>query len=200
MIVKTTDSYKFDSQNSKLNPITTIDGINYYETAELEEGLIEVQNTKESLMQAVEEAKTQKIAELNKTCDALIKQFKSSATGEERIYDADIEDQLNITAIVMVGVDSYFRCSKDGINKENVSHSAEQMKQVFADGLKFKSQVIGICGVLKAFVDSQTSVDTIKSINWGWFNTDTMSIADPNEPEHPPIEDPANPANTDNQE
>lgn len=197
MIVKTTDSYKFDSQNSKLKPITTIDGVSYYETDELEEGLEAVQNTKESLLQALEEAKSQKILELNKTCDTLIKQFKSSATGEERIYDADIEDQLNITAIVMAGVDSYFRCSKDGINKENVSHSAEQMKQVFADGLKFKSQVIGICGILKAFVDSQTSVDTIKTINWGWFNADTMTIADPNEPEHPPIEDPAN---TDNQE
>lgn len=198
MIVKTTDSYKFkDSNESKLQYITTIDGISYYETEELEDGLEAVDFTREALEGKVTEAKSSKIEELNRTCDTLIKQFKSSATGEERIYDADIEDQLNITAIVMAGVDSYFRCSKDGINKENVSHSAEQMKQVFADGLKYKSQVIGVCGILKAFVDSQTSVDTIKTINWGWFNAETMTIADPNEPEHPPIEDPAN---TDNQE
>lgn len=166
-------------QESKLQAITTLDGITYYYGIPDIEGCEASENTKEYLETLISEARQLKIAELNATCDSLLVSFKSSATGTERIYDSEVEDQLNILALVAAGVDSYFRCALPNAPKENVKHTAAQMKQVFADGLKYKSVIIGICGILKAFVESQTSIDRIRSINWLWFDTNSQTIVDP---------------------
>lgn len=167
------------SQDSKLKYITTIDGITYFygiADSKIDKDAVESNISYDSLQEKIVEAQNAKKAELNLICDKLISQFKSSATGEERIYDANIEDQLNIMAIVAANVDSFFRCSKDGITKENIKHTAEQMKQVFADGLKYKSVIIGICGILKAYVESQYDCDKIKTIQWSWFDTENYTI------------------------
>lgn len=168
------------SQESKLQAITTLDGIAYYwgiPNAEIDDAT-ESTRTKAELESLIADAKSAKIAELNATCDSLLVNFKSSATGAERVYDSEVEDQLNILALVAAGVDSYFRCALPDGAKENVKHTAEQVKAVFADGLKYKSVIIGICGILKAYVESQTNIDKIRKINWAWFNTETQSITD----------------------
>lgn len=168
------------SQESKLQAITTLDGIAYYwgiPNAEIDD-VTESTRTKAELEELIANARQLKIAELNATCDSLLVNFKSSATGVERVYDSEVEDQLNILALVAAGVDSYFRCALPGGAKENVKHTAEQMKVVFVDGLKYKSVIIGICGILKAYVESQTNIDKIRKINWAWFNTETQSITD----------------------
>lgn len=168
------------SQDSKLKAITTLDGISYYcgipdpEIDDCEKAEV----SKEYLESKILEAKQLKIAEINATCDKLLLSFKSSATGAERIYDSEVEDQLNILALVAAGVDSYFRCALPDGAKENVKHTAAQMKQVFADGLKYKSVIIGICGILKAFVETQSDIDKIRTIDWTWFNTETQTIQD----------------------
>lgn len=179
------------SQESKLQAITELDGITYYygipnpeiDNCEASE------NTKEYLETLIGEAKQLKIAELNATCDSLLVSFKSSATGVERIYDSEVEDQLNILALVAAGVDSYFRCALPGGAKENVKHTAQQMKQVFADGLKYKSVIIGICGILKAYVETQSSIDKIRRIAWTWFDTTNQTIADPLDLQNTSIEE-----------
>lgn len=168
------------SQESKLQAITTLDGIAYYwgiPNAEIDDAT-ESTRTKPELEELIANARQLKIAELNATCDSLLVNFKSSATGVERVYDSEVEDQLNILALVAAGVDSYFRCALPDGAKENVKHTAEQMKAVFADGLKYKSVIIGICGILKAYVESQTNIDKIRKINWMWFDTETQSITD----------------------
>lgn len=168
------------SQDSKLQAITTLDGTSYYYgTPDPDIDKCEIAEvSKEYLESKILEAKQLKIAELNATCDKLLLSFKSSATGAERIYDSEVEDQLNILALVAAGVDSYFRCALPDGPKENVKHTAAQMKQVFADGLKHKSVIIGICGILKAFVETQSDIDKIRTINWTWFNTETQTIQD----------------------
>lgn len=179
------------SQESKLQAITELDGITYYygipnpeiDNCEASE------NTKEYLESLIANAKQLKIAELNATCDSLLVSFKSSATGVERIYDSEVEDQLNILALVAAGVDSYFRCALPGGAKENVKHTAQQMKQVFADGLKYKSVIIGICGILKAYVETQSSIDKIRRIAWTWFDTTNQTIADPLDLQNTSIEE-----------
>lgn len=179
------------SQESKLQAITELDGITYYygipnpeiDNCEASE------NTKEYLETLIGEAKQLKIAELNATCDSLLVSFKSSATGVERIYDSEVEDQLNILALVAAGVDSYFRCALPGGAKENIKHTAQQMKQVFADGLKYKSVIIGICGILKAYVETQSSIDKIRRIAWTWFDTTNQTIADPLDSQNTSIEE-----------
>lgn len=169
------------SQESELQAITELDGIIYYwgvPNAEIDDATPS-ERTKSELEALISEARQLKIAELNATCDSLLVSFKSSATGVERIYDSEVEDQLNILALVAAGVDSYFRCALPGGAKENVKHTAQQMKQVFGDGLKYKSVIIGICGILKAYVETQSSIDKIRRINWLWFNTETQTITDP---------------------
>lgn len=166
-------------QESKLQAITTIDGVTYYYGIPDIDNCESSENTKEYLETLIVNARQEKNAELNATCNSLLANFKSSATGVERIYDSEVEDQLNIIALVAAGVDSYLRCALPGAPKENIKHTAEQMKQIFADGLKYKSIIIGICGILKSFVESQTSIDRIRSINWMWFDTDSQTIVDP---------------------
>ena len=178
-VIKTKEYNQIDqTQNSDLRIVTILDGYTYLkrmipadeagnpiegsetaiDTDALEFEFEESEFTLDELNEKIANAKSEKCSELNKFCDSLITSFKSSATGKERIYDSDIEDQLNIIALVAAGVDSYFRCSTDGVHKENVKHTAEQMKAVFADGLKYKSTIIGICGILKSYVESQIEI------------------------------------------
>lgn len=169
------------SQDSKLQAITTIDGITYFKgipNPEIDD--TEISNkTIAELEEAIANARSAKIAEMNAVCGKLLTSFSSSATGQERIYDNEVEDQLNILALVAAGVDSYFRCALPGGAKENVNHTAAQMKQVFADGVKHKSIIIGICGILKAYIGTQDNCDKIKTIEWSWFDTDIQSIIEP---------------------
>lgn len=169
------------SQDSRLQPITTIDGITYFKgTPNPEIDDTEISNkTIAELEEAIADARSAKIAEMNGICDKLLTSFISSATGQKRIYDSGVEDQLNILALVAAGVDSYFRCALPGGSKENINHTAAQMKQVFADGVKHKSIIIGICGILKAYIKTQTDCDKIKTIEWSWFDTDIQSIIEP---------------------
>ena len=115
----------------------------------------------------LKEAKEQKEKELNSICDTYLKHFESKALGEVYIYDASIEDQLNLMGLIIANVDSFFRCHKKGENlKQNLEHTKEQLKQVYADGLSHKSKVIKKCGILKARVNECKSIDEVAQIIW----------------------------------
>lgn len=115
----------------------------------------------------LESAKAAKCEELNKKCDELLLSFESEALGEVYVYDSELEDQLNLLGIVSANIDSFFRCrKKDESIKQNLPHSKEQLKQVYADGLSFKSKMIYRCGELKALVQNAKSLDEVASIVW----------------------------------
>ncbi|WP_104761459.1 hypothetical protein [Helicobacter cetorum] len=92
---------------------------------------------------------------INEKCDALILEgFDSNALGEIHHYDMRLEDQLNIQALASASLGSPFRCAKvleDGklANKTYKEHTAEQIKKVFADGLRFKSEILNTYGAIK---------------------------------------------------
>ena len=112
-------------------------------------------------------AKEAKIDELNKSCDDALKDFESSALGSPYIYDGDLEDQINIIGAINLGVPFYFRCRKEDGAKENLLHTAEQLKKVFADGVKYKSDILHKCAILKAKVESAQSIEEAQSISFG---------------------------------
>ncbi|PAF49646.1 hypothetical protein BKH41_02860 [Helicobacter sp. 12S02232-10] len=120
------------------------------------------------------ELKNKKIEELNKTCDASILNFTSDALGSEHIYDAKLEDQLNLLGLVAANIDSFFRCAPidNPLDKQNLPHTKEQLKAVYNDALKMKSEAIFKCGVLKDKVKKASGKEEVSKIVWGIELTD----------------------------
>lgn len=114
----------------------------------------------------LKEAREKKENELNLHCDNLLKNFSSNALGDTYYYDFSLEDQLNLTALVVAGNDGYFRCYKEKQPKQNIPHTKEQLKQVFQDGLTYKANMIAICGKLKAHLLTLDSKEKIEAIKW----------------------------------
>ncbi|PAF50853.1 hypothetical protein [Helicobacter sp. 13S00477-4] len=112
--------------------------------------------------------RVKKTSELNRICDKYLQNFQSSALGSAYIYDMAQEDQINLMGLLIAGIDSFFRCAKasDPDDKQNIPHTKEQLKQVYSDGLKAKSGIIYICGVLKEYVKSLDDLDSIKRVKW----------------------------------
>ncbi|PAF51275.1 hypothetical protein [Helicobacter sp. 13S00477-4] len=109
-----------------------------------------------------------KTTQFNSICDKYLENFQSSALGSAYIYDMAQEDQINLMGLVIAGIDSFFRCeSKDNPKgKQNIPHTKEQLKQVYFDGLKAKSEIIYICGVLKEYLKTLDDVDSIRRLKW----------------------------------
>ena len=114
------------------------------------------QELQELREQELQRARELKIQELNAHCDSLLQSFSSSALGSEYIYDATLEDQVNLLELVVAYIDEYFRCYKEGETKQNIPHNKKQLKQVFHDWLQHKAQTIAICGILKAHLQTLT--------------------------------------------
>ncbi|PAF46346.1 hypothetical protein BKH46_07705 [Helicobacter sp. 12S02634-8] len=117
---------------------------------------------------ALNAAKAQKTQELNAACDASIQSFISDALGSMHIYDAKLEDQLNLLGLVGANIDSFFRCAPltNPLDKQNLPHTKAQLKAVYNDALKTKSEAIFKCGVLKEKVKKASSKEEVLKIVW----------------------------------
>lgn len=143
----------FITSNKKLpKPFVLIDALP--ETLEKQQEII------------LKQEKEKKIQELNAYCDDLLKSFESDALGELHIYDANLEDQINLMGLVIAGIDSFFRCNKKDEIKQNIPHTKEQLQKVYQDGLLHKSKIIEKCGVLKALVENAKTQSEVQEIFW----------------------------------
>lgn len=131
----------------------------------------------QSLQDALETAKIKKTLELNHRCDKLLENFTSTALGEAYIYDGSQEDQINLMGLLIAGIDGFFRCAKasEPQNKQNYPHTKEQIKQVYAEGLKYKSETIYQCGVLKEYLKQLTTIDALNALKWEDFDAIAQS-------------------------
>lgn len=146
-----------------------IDGKLYVRGENLSEPFISSslpQSLQDMLNAELEAARKEKEKELNAECDELLKSFTSNALGESYIYDMSVEDQLNLMALATSKADSYFRCHKAGEPKANIPHTSAQLKKVYADGIKYKSDTIYACGVLKAYLLTLEDIEQIKALQW----------------------------------
>ncbi|PAF53242.1 hypothetical protein BKH42_06860 [Helicobacter sp. 13S00482-2] len=141
------------------------------EDIELKEPFIKEELPKEyqdKLREILDYEKVRKTLELNNACDKLLQSFESNALGESYIYDGKQEDQINLMGLVLANIDGFFRCAKKTTphDKQNIPHTKAQIKQVYSDGLAYKSQMIYICGVLKEHLKSLSTIEEIKALKW----------------------------------
>ncbi len=99
--------------------------------------------------------------EINAICkEKIIKGFTSEVLGRPHAYDLTLEDQTNLQALVISGIDSVFRCAEviNGVlgDKTYKKHTKAQILQLAKEALKFKQDLIVFYGREK---------DRLKAIN-----------------------------------
>ncbi|WP_104753699.1 DUF4376 domain-containing protein [Helicobacter salomonis] len=111
------------------------------------------------------EKKQELLGRLNQLADtALSKGFISSALGAPHRYDLRMEDQMNLTGLVIAQIDSPFRCQAQSAPfKEHKPHTKEQLKQVFEEGLAYKARVLNFYGAQKAQVESLQELKSLEA-------------------------------------
>ncbi|RVZ60095.1 DUF1542 domain-containing protein [Helicobacter pylori] len=128
--------------------------------------------TKEQVLEKLKEVtfkqKKQEIeAKINAICkEKIIKGFRSEVLGSLHAYDLTLEDQANLQALVVAGIDSVFRCAEVDNNgvlwyKTYKKHTKAQILQLSKEALKFKQNLIIFYGREKERLKAITSLEAI---------------------------------------
>ncbi|NHA61817.1 hypothetical protein [Helicobacter pylori] len=128
--------------------------------------------TKEQVLEKLKELtlkqKKQGIeAKINTICkEKITKEFKSEVLGSLHAYDLNLEDQANLQALVIAGIDSVFRCAEvsNGVLgfKTYKKHTKAQLLQLSKEVLKFKSDLILFYGREKERLQVVTSLEALE--------------------------------------
>ncbi|WQY30414.1 hypothetical protein KVJ90_03840 [Helicobacter pylori] len=128
--------------------------------------------TKEQVLKKMQEniikIKKQKLeSQINAICkEKIIKDFRSSVLGELHAYDLTLEDQSNLQALVIAGIDSVFRCAEvsNGValNKTYKNHTKEQILKLSQEALKFKQNLIVFYGREKERLNAIDSLEAVE--------------------------------------
>lgn len=128
--------------------------------------------TKEQVLEKLKEAtlkqKKQALeAKINAICkEKIIKEFRSEILGSLHAYDLTLEDQANLQALVIAGIDSVFRCAEviNGVLgfKTYKKHTKAQLLRLSQEALKFKSDLILFYGREKERLRAVTSLEALE--------------------------------------
>ncbi|GAA8450112.1 hypothetical protein HpDR51_06030 [Helicobacter pylori] len=128
--------------------------------------------TKEQVLEKLKELtlkkKKQELeAKINAICkEKIIKEFKSEVLGSVHAYDLTLEDQANLQALVIAGIDSVFRCAEasNGVIgfKTYKKHTKAQLLKLSQEALKFKSDLILFYGREKERLQAVTSLEALE--------------------------------------
>ncbi|MUU66486.1 hypothetical protein, partial [Helicobacter pylori] len=107
------------------------------------------------------------IEKINAICkEKITKEFKSEVLGSLHAYDLTLEDQTNLQALVIAGIDSVFRCTEisNGVLgfKTYKKHTKAQLLQLSKEALKFKSDLILFYGREKERLNTVTSLEALE--------------------------------------
>ncbi|MUU32687.1 hypothetical protein F7201_07675 [Helicobacter pylori] len=107
------------------------------------------------------------LEKINAICkEKIIKEFKSEVLGSLHAYDLTLEDQANLQALVIAGIDSVFRCAEisNGVlgNKTYKKHTKAQLLELSKEALKFKSNLILFYGREKERLNNVTSLEALE--------------------------------------
>ncbi|WQZ76451.1 hypothetical protein KVJ64_01915 [Helicobacter pylori] len=120
--------------------------------------------TKEQTLQRLKELTLEKINAICK--EKIIKEFRSEVLGSLHAYDLTLEDQANLQALVIAGIDSVFRCAEviNGVigNKTYKKHTKAQLLKLSQEALKFKSDLILFYGREKERLETVTSLEALE--------------------------------------
>ncbi|RVZ36541.1 hypothetical protein EC545_06990 [Helicobacter pylori] len=128
--------------------------------------------TKEQLLEKIKEimfkTKKQELEkEINAICKAKItKGFISEVLGSAHAYDLNLEDQANLQALLIAGIDSVFRCAEviNGVVgfKTYKKHTKAQLLRLSQEALKFKSDLILFYGREKERLQAVTILEALE--------------------------------------
>ncbi|WQS57508.1 hypothetical protein KVD04_01025 [Helicobacter pylori] len=128
--------------------------------------------TKEQVLEKLKEntlkKKKQELEkEINAICkEKIINEFKSDVLGSVHAYDLTLEDQANLQALVVAGIDSVFRCAEvnNGVikNKTYKNHTKAQILQLSKKALEFKQKLIIFYGREKERLNAVTSLEALE--------------------------------------
>lgn len=124
----------------------------------------------------LEQLKVQKLAALDDLCTAAISGgFDSSSLGASHRYSSKLEDQFNLKATrdlaLEFGTPIEYVCTDSEGNKAARMHTAEQINQVFFDGLAIKRGLIFRFHSLRLQVEASTTVENLSTIRWDESST-----------------------------
>ncbi|WP_096528714.1 hypothetical protein [Helicobacter pylori] len=128
--------------------------------------------TKEKVLEKLKEImlkkKKQELeSQINAICkEKIIKDFRSSVLGNLHVYDLTLEDQANLQALVIAGIDSVFRCAEvsNGValNKTYKKHTKAQILKLSQEALKFKQNLIIFYGREKERLNAIDSLEALE--------------------------------------
>lgn len=111
-----------------------------------------------------------KTAELNGACEAAITGgFWSSALGQAHQYTSQMDDQLNLTGVILAGRDSLYACRDQHGAKDFRPHTADQLRQVGNDFTQFKLQLLQKASGLKFRLDqalAAADLVALEAVTW----------------------------------
>ncbi|GAA9551364.1 hypothetical protein HpHA44_11860 [Helicobacter pylori] len=105
---------------------------------------------------------------INAICkEKIIRDFRSSVLGIEHAYSLELEDQSNLQALVIAGIDSVFRCApvNNGIvgDKTYKKHTKAQILKLSQEALKFKQNLIIFYGLEKERLNAVNSLEELEN-------------------------------------
>ncbi len=128
--------------------------------------------TKEQVLQKLKEialkTKKQEIEkEINAICkEKIIKGFISEVLGSPHAYSLTLEDQMNLQALIVANIDSFFRCAEvsNGTigDKTYKNHTKAQILQLSKEALNFKQKLIIFYGREKERLNAINSLEALE--------------------------------------
>ncbi|WP_370863146.1 DUF4376 domain-containing protein [Helicobacter pylori] len=119
---------------------------------------------KEKVFERLKELMLEKINAICK--EKIIKGFISEILGSPHAYDLTLEDQANLQALVLAGIDSVFRCAEviNGVvgNKTYKKHTKAQILQLSKEALNFKQKLIIFYGIEKERLNAISSLEALE--------------------------------------
>lgn len=108
--------------------------------------------------------------QVNAACEAAITGgFWSSALGAPHQYSSQLDDQLNLTGVILAGLDTLYACRDQAGAKEFRAHTAEQIRKVGDDFTVFKLQPLQRANALKQRLDQALAsgdLVALEAVTW----------------------------------
>lgn len=95
--------------------------------------------------------------------------FWSAALGDGFLYDTALEDQLNLSGMILRGIDGVYACRDSSGMKVFLDHTNEQLRQVGDEFTEFKQQRLRKANDLKqalAVARSASDLDAVNAVVW----------------------------------
>ena len=106
-----------------------------------------------------------KTAEINQACSAAITGgFWSTALDKAHQYASELDDQLNLTGMILRGFDSLYACRNEQGEKAFRPHTFAQLRQVGDDFTVFKLQLLQKANELKQQLDQALAAGDLAAL------------------------------------